>query len=163
MDTAVVQKLEEKIIDLHFRNSQFLKENVNFGPEIARKVFGEHFKVEDGEVIGIDPKTGATILNTSFGHADFDYALKRVIEADPARAATFLKKKREPEQSASFPAAAGGQGSGGQGNDDKKIPAQVNVNTMSKTEKLNYMSKYGQAAYLDLVDRSVLLNRKGRF
>jgi hypothetical protein len=155
--------LEEKIIDLHFKNSEFLKENVKIPWDITKAVFASCFKIEDGEVRAYDPKTGAQMLGQDFNPISFDDGLKRIIEADQ-RAATFLKGKEEhKEQSASFPVAAGGQGNGGQGDDDKKIPAQVNVNTMSKAEKLAYMSKYGQEAYLDLVDRSVLLNRKGRF
>jgi hypothetical protein len=82
-----------------FAASRFVSDETLLSPAKAQKVFGDHFEIEEGEVVGYDAPRGAprrTRLVDGRGNPlAFDEALKRVVEADPDRD-TVLRAKQKP-------------------------------------------------------------------
>jgi len=130
-----------------FASSEFLKEKTVLGntPDIAEKVFGEYFKVEDGKPVGYHMSgedKGKQIYSTKKAGdlAPFEEAIQILIDEYPGKG-HILKGTQQ-------------SGSGSQGAEDAtggkvyKTTADIG----SDAEKAAYISKHGLTAYQKLVD-----------
>ena len=82
-----------------FSQSQFIGQELVLTPAKARVIYGDHFELVDGKVVGYDKPKGAqnrTAIVDSMGNAvSFDEALRKIVEADPEKDA-MLKSKIKP-------------------------------------------------------------------
>lgn len=105
-----VQELEDRIAGLTstidnltigtaFNDSEFIKTELLLTPAKSRVVYGPHFDVVDGKLVGHDKprgEAGRTALVDARGNAlPFEDAMKRLVEADPDRD-HLLKSKLKP-------------------------------------------------------------------
>lgn len=83
-----------------FGMSEFIaKEMPSYSPEKAKKVFGDHFEIEDGRVVAYDKPRGAKdraqLVDASGDPLDFEAALRKIVDADPDRD-RILRPKGKP-------------------------------------------------------------------
>lgn len=90
--------IEELTVGTSFGNSAFIKETV-YTPGKARQLYGSHFDIVDGAVVGYDKPRGtqgrAPLVDATGSNLVFDEALKRIVEADPDKDYV-LKSKVKP-------------------------------------------------------------------
>lgn len=83
------QRINDLTVGTRFSQSQFITEELVLPPAKARTLYGEHFEIEDGKVIGYDKPRGSadrTALVDSYGQTlDFEQAMRKIIEADPEK------------------------------------------------------------------------------
>lgn len=95
-DAKVIQNLT---IGNEFATAAYIHEDLLLTPAKARKLFGAHFAIENGKVVGYDKPAGEaerTMLVDASGNAlAFGEALKRIVDADPDRD-TLLRVKMKP-------------------------------------------------------------------
>ncbi|MGQ1144406.1 DUF6651 domain-containing protein (plasmid) [Acinetobacter baumannii] len=93
-------QINELTIGSNFSRSAYIAEELTLTPNKARALYGAHFEIENGEVIGYDKPRGAanrTALVDSYGNPlSFDKAMQKIIEADPERD-TLIRSKVNPE------------------------------------------------------------------
>ncbi|MDX5412766.1 MAG: hypothetical protein LPK02_06940 [Rhodobacterales bacterium] len=81
--------IEELTIGSGFSASKFIAEATVFTPTKARRLYGDHFEVEDGKVVAYDKPRGVDgrtrLVDAAGNPVDFDAAMKRIIEADPEK------------------------------------------------------------------------------
>ncbi|SER26158.1 hypothetical protein SAMN05216548_11414 [Faunimonas pinastri] len=81
--------IDELTIGNSFGTSEFVSKETVLTPAKARKVYGEHFEVKDGEVVAYDKPRGSegrTLLVDGSGKPfSFEAAIKKLVEADPDR------------------------------------------------------------------------------
>ncbi len=81
--------IEELTIGSSFDSSKTIREGTIYTPSKARRLYGDHFEVEDGKVIAYDAPRGAAertkIVDGKGNPADFETAMMRIIEADPEK------------------------------------------------------------------------------
>ena len=86
-------------IGTQFSQSKFIAEELTLTPAKARVIYGDHFDVEDGKIVGYDKPRGAssrTAIVDQYGNAvGFEDALKKIVEADPEKD-HLLKSKMKP-------------------------------------------------------------------
>ncbi len=91
--------LQELTVGQSFATSSYIKEELVLTPLKARRVYGEHFEIEDGKVVAFDKPRGAkerTKLVDSRGMPlPFDDAIKRLVDADPDKE-EMLRSKAKP-------------------------------------------------------------------
>ncbi|WKZ86335.1 hypothetical protein N5B55_05115 [Ralstonia pickettii] len=91
--------INELSIGSLFGQSQFINSELVLTPAKARVVYGDHFELVDGKVVGYDKPKGAsgrTAIVDSMGNpVNFDEALRKIVEADPEKDA-LLKSKIKP-------------------------------------------------------------------
>jgi hypothetical protein len=89
-------QINELTIGTQFSASQFINNELALTPAKARVIYGEHFELVDGKVVGYDkPKSAASrtpIVDASGNTLSFDEALKKIIDADPEK--DFLLKSK---------------------------------------------------------------------
>lgn len=84
-------QLDELTVGAQFSQSAFIKDELvdSLTPAKVRALYGAHFDLEDGKVVGYDKPKGAanrTALVDALGNpVAFDEAMKKIIEADPDR------------------------------------------------------------------------------
>lgn len=113
-DQALSQ-LQTQINDLTigtaFQGSKFVAENLVLTPSKARVVYGQHFEIEEGQVVAYDkPKGASTRTKLVNGRGDpmpFDDAIGKLVEMDPDRD-RLVKSKLAPGAGSN-----GGSGKGG--------------------------------------------------
>ncbi|ENK7574322.1 hypothetical protein SLL44_003786, partial [Acinetobacter baumannii] len=92
-------QINELTIGSNFSRSAYIAEELTLTPNKARALYGAHFEIENGEVIGYDKPRGAanrTALVDSYGNPlSFDKAMQKIIEADPERD-TLIRSKVNP-------------------------------------------------------------------
>jgi hypothetical protein len=70
-----------------FANSRFVLDSLTLTPSKTKALYGDHFELIDGEVVGFDKPKGAAnrtkIVDGSSNPLSFDEAMKEIIEADP--------------------------------------------------------------------------------
>lgn len=85
---GLVGQLDELTIGTAFTQSGFIKNTV-LTPTKARTVFGAHFDLVDGQVVGFDKPRGAAnrtpIVDAYGNNVSFDEALKKIVDADPEK------------------------------------------------------------------------------
>lgn len=81
--------INELSVGSNFSQSQFISEELTLTPAKARVIYGDHFELEGGKVVGYDKPRGAadrTALVDQYGVAvPFDAALRKIVEADPEK------------------------------------------------------------------------------
>jgi len=142
-----IKILENQVIEQEFKNSKFIAEEIKLGAGGAFKVWGENFKVEDGQVVGYQPGSDAPILGMDFDPADFDTAIKRIVNADP-EGNNILKPKQEEKVEDQSQQQKTEQNRG------EQVPKKLS-DFSSRQEKIDYIGKHGQRAYQVLVNRSL--------
>lgn len=89
LNTKVTNELYSEKVGGAFSRSNFVKEKVVTHPGALQKIFGDHFKVEEGKTIGYDASGNKIYSRARPGElADFDEALESLIEASPYRDTT---------------------------------------------------------------------------
>lgn len=97
-------QLNELTIGASFDTSETVKQTV-YTPRKARVLFGAHFDLVDGKVVGYDAPRGkagrAPIVDGTGEPAGFEVAMKRIIEADPEKDEIFRTTMRPGADSGS--------------------------------------------------------------
>lgn len=82
-------QIQELTVGSAFNSSKFIGEDLVLTPSKARVVYGDHFDVEDGQVVAYDkPKGAANRTMLVDGKGDplgFEAAIKKIVDADPDR------------------------------------------------------------------------------
>lgn len=88
--------INDLTIGAAFTNSAFIADELVLPPAKARRIYGAHFEIEDGNVVGYDKPKGAAERTKLVGGTgetlSFTEALKKLVDADPDRD-TLLKSK----------------------------------------------------------------------
>jgi hypothetical protein len=112
--SSATSQINELVVGNKFLSSSFINENLILTPKMARKVFGDKFKVETHDnqaiAVGYDENNEPIMSRSNIGkYADFDEALKHLIDSDPDRdtyiKAETKKTKSEPQTPYSFQSA----------------------------------------------------------
>jgi len=76
-------------IGSQFSQSTFIADELTLTPAKARVIYGDHFDLVDGKVVGFDKPRGAanrTAMVDQYGSpVGFEDALKKIVEADPEK------------------------------------------------------------------------------
>lgn len=82
-------KLVELTVGQSFSGSKFISEELLLTPRKARVVYGDHFEIEDGQVVAYDKPKGADgrnmLVDGKGEPLGFDEALRKIVDADPDR------------------------------------------------------------------------------
>lgn len=96
---AAMATINELTVGSAFSNSKFIGEDLVLTPAKTRVVYGEHFDLVDGKVVGYDKPRGAAnrtpLVDASGSAVAFDEALKKIVEADPEKESV-LRSKAKP-------------------------------------------------------------------
>ncbi|NIH77420.1 hypothetical protein FHV99_004672 [Ochrobactrum sp. P20RRXII] len=91
--------IEELSLGNSFSSSSFIGENLILSPAKARKLYGSHFEIEDGKVIGYDKPAGAKdrtkLVNGAGVALGFEAAIAAIVDADSDKN-TIMKSKMKP-------------------------------------------------------------------
>lgn len=91
--------INELTVGSQFSGSQLIAEELTLTPTKARVIYGDHFDLQDGKVVGFDKPRGAanrTALVDQYGEpVAFDAALRKIVESDPEKD-HLLKSKVKP-------------------------------------------------------------------
>lgn len=108
LNATLVKSIEEMTVGSDFGNSKFIADELLLTPTKARVIYGQHFEVKDGKVIGYDKPAGAkdrTALVGGDGNPlSFDVALRKLVEADPDRD-SLIRAKAKPGAGSAKPEA----------------------------------------------------------
>ena len=108
------KQIRTLMVTNQFANSKFLQENILLTPAKAERLFGDHFKVEEGEggilVTNAYTSDGKPLLDKDGKKLPFDEALKEIVDADPDRDTLYRAKGK------------GGAGSGILGSGKAELP-----------------------------------------
>lgn len=109
-------QIRELVVDNQFHSSKYIGDDLVITPKMARKIFGENFKVEtaDNKTMAVGYMDSEPIMSRSNvgQYASFDEALKQMIESDADRDAYIRvdsKKNKQPATPVSFPHIDPGQ------------------------------------------------------
>ena len=118
--------IDDLSIGGQFGQSQFITAETVYTPSKARTIYGAHFDLVDGEVVGYDKPKGAanrTAIVDAYGNpVSFDAALRKIVESDPEKDQVLRSKVKA-----------------GAGSDSKKQTGQQSQNQSG--EQLTGMSK----------------------
>lgn len=91
--------IEKLTIGHSFDGSKFISEELTLTPRKARVIYGSHFDIEDGQVVGYDKprgESGRTQLVDGKGDPlGFEAALQKIVDADPDRD-NLIRSKMKP-------------------------------------------------------------------
>lgn len=97
------QHLLELTIGASFSNSKFVLDEMTMTPSKTRVLYGSHFEVEDGKVVGYDKPKGASnrtpLVDAKGDAVSFEDALKKIVEADPDKDSLIRSKIKPGSQS----------------------------------------------------------------
>lgn len=97
--SALTRQIENMALGTAFASSRFVQEETIIGPDKARRIYGAHFDVVDGKVIGYDAPRGeakrVALVDARGEPLAFDEAIKRLVESDPDRD-RLLKAQQKP-------------------------------------------------------------------
>jgi hypothetical protein len=111
-NATLTSQLNNHIIGGSFTSSKFISEKLAIPADIAQKVFGDRFKVENGKLVPMDQAGNPIFSATRHGeHADFEEAIS-VMVSSYANKEMILK--------GSGASGSGAQGGGGGGAGGKK-------------------------------------------
>lgn len=121
---AKERDVDELSVGSQFSQSKFIGEETTIPPSKARALYGAHFELEDGKIVGYDKPRGSAgraPLVDQFGNpVAFEDAMRKIIEADPDKD-SLLRSKVKP-------------GAGSESKTAKKLPdtSQKPVGSISK-------------------------------
>jgi len=97
--TSKTGQIEELTIGTGFGQSKFITDETVLSSVKARKIYGDHFDIVEGSVVGYDKPRGeegrAPIVDAKGSNMPFNDAIKHMINADPDRD-TLLRTKLKP-------------------------------------------------------------------
>jgi hypothetical protein len=83
-NATLTNQLNSHIVGGSFASSKFISEKLAIPADIAQKVFGDRFKVENGKLVPMDPVGNPIFSATRHGeHADFEEAISVMVNAYP--------------------------------------------------------------------------------
>ena len=86
-----------------FATSQLIGQELTLSPTKARIVYGTHFDIVDGKVVGYDKPAGSEgrtpLVDGTGSHLAFDAALRKIVESDPERDNIFRAQLQPGAQS----------------------------------------------------------------
>lgn len=101
------QRISDLTVGNQFSQSEFVTGELVLPPTKARALYGEHFEIEDGKVVGYDKPRGAadrTAIVDAYGQTvGFDEAMRKIIEADPEKDHLIKSKIKQGAGSNSTP------------------------------------------------------------
>jgi len=104
---SLIKQIEDMTVGASFASSKFIGEEMLLTPSKARVVYGTHFDVKDGKVVGYDKPAGApertTLVNGRGEPLSFEDAMKKLVEIDPERD-SLLRSKSKPGSGSNQPA-----------------------------------------------------------
>jgi hypothetical protein len=107
------QRVNDLTIGTSFAHSAFVGEELVLPSAKARALYGQHFEVEDGKVVGYDQPRGSatrTALVDAYGQPlTFDEAMRKIIESDPEKDHLMRAKVRQGAGSNSNPKGSKGK------------------------------------------------------
>lgn len=84
---AAQARIDELTVGRAFGDSKFLAENTVLSPAKARKLYGEHVEIVEGEIVVYDKPKGAKnrtpLVDARGENLSFEAAIEKVIKADP--------------------------------------------------------------------------------
>lgn len=84
---ALLARLDNMAVETAFANSRFISDELILSPAKVRALFGEHFEVEDGNIVAYDKPRGAKertpIVNSRGDSLSFEEAIAKIVKADP--------------------------------------------------------------------------------
>lgn len=87
--SGLTKTIQELTIGQAFLSSEFIKENLVLTPAKTRVIYGAHFEIENGQVVGYDKPAGSDartkLVDASGSPFNFEAALQHLIEKDPER------------------------------------------------------------------------------
>ncbi len=96
------KQVRELLVDNQFHSSNFIKESLVITSKMARKIFGNEYKVEtiDNKTLAVgyvekNPVMSKSDIGT---YASFDESLKAMIDADPDRDSFYKVENKKTEQ-----------------------------------------------------------------
>lgn len=107
-DLAAKQALiDDLTVGSAFRGSRFISENTVLSGEKARKLYGDHVDIKDGELVVYDKPRGAAnrtpIVDQNGAHLSFEAAIEKVIKSDADFESIALSKLKAGTGSAANP------------------------------------------------------------
>ncbi len=91
--------INELTIGSAFNGSSFINGELVLTPTKTRQIYGAHFDIEDGKVVGYDKPAGSTgrtqLVDGSGNPLAFEDALKKLVDADPDRD-RLIRSKMQP-------------------------------------------------------------------
>ena len=113
-NTSVSEK-DATIIELtighSFDNSKFVTDDTLLTPRKARIIYGDHFDIENGKVVGYDKPKGDSkrtqLVNGSGASLGFEESLRSIIDGDPDVDSILRSKMKSGAASSSKPADKG--------------------------------------------------------
>lgn len=92
-------RIDELTIGDAFKSSAFIQNELILTPAKARTVYGAHFEMQDGKIVGFDKPKGSAnrtmIVDASGEPLGFEDAVKKLVESDPDRDAMLRSKLKE--------------------------------------------------------------------
>ncbi len=122
-------QIDDLTIGSSFRASKFISGETVLTGDKARRLYGDHFEIEDGDVVAYDKPRGASdrtpLVDTRTGaKLDFEAAITKIMKAD-ADFEGIQKSKAKPGTN------SGGNGSDKQADRDTKKPAVSGVDRIA--------------------------------
>ncbi|EPX1232629.1 DUF6651 domain-containing protein, partial [Acinetobacter baumannii] len=81
------QMINDLTVGAQFNQSQYIKQDLIYTPTKLRALYGNHFEIEDGKVVGYDKPRGAAertkIVDSHGNPVNFDKALEKIVSMDP--------------------------------------------------------------------------------
>lgn len=119
--------IDDLTVGTAFNGSKFITEELVLPAPKARVVFGQHFEIEEGQVVAYDKPRGTKertkLIDGTGSLLPFDAAMKKLVEADPDRD-RLLKSKLAP-----------GAGSGG-GSDTRGGGISTNTGELTGRDRM---------------------------
>jgi len=95
--------IEELTVGSQFSASKFIADDTIYTPTKARRLYGDHFEVEEGKIVAYDAPRGSEgrspLVDSKGNNAGFEEAMRRIIESDPEKDEILVAKMRPGAQS----------------------------------------------------------------
>lgn len=104
-NTSKSQMINDLTVGAQFNQSQYIKQDLIYTPTKLRALYGNHFEIEDGKVVGYDKPRGAAertkIVDSHGNPVNFDKALEKIVSMDPD--ANYMIKAKSKQGAGSQP------------------------------------------------------------
>lgn len=84
---AAQKRIDELTLGSSFGNSKFIAEETVLTPAKARKLYDDHFDIENGEIVAYDKPRGAAkrtpLVDERGDGLSFEAAIERIVKSDP--------------------------------------------------------------------------------
>lgn len=83
---AAQKRIDELTVGYSFTNSKFLTDETVLSGDKARKLYGDHFEIEDGAVIAYDKPRGSSertpLVDSNGNRLAFEAAIEKIVKGD---------------------------------------------------------------------------------